>query len=150
MPDESPNVACSFCGKDQDEVRKIIAGPKSVCICDECIDLCNDIVAEETLPPEQDGEAPPLMSTTLGNSFVCEVVTHYANTNVGDDYTSGAEGVDWVCEGCGWRLRLKRGAAPPSQHSEQIPLGILDSPLRELPWLEFVPPCPNPDWKRLP
>jgi ATP-dependent Clp protease ATP-binding subunit ClpX len=37
---------CSFCGKTQDEVRKLVAGP-SVYICDECIDLCNDILGEE-------------------------------------------------------------------------------------------------------
>ncbi len=38
---------CSFCGKSQNEVRKLIAGP-SVYICDECVDLCNDIIREET------------------------------------------------------------------------------------------------------
>src|SRR4026208_1073513 len=38
---------CSFCGKSQHEVRKLIAGP-SVFICDECIELCNDIIREET------------------------------------------------------------------------------------------------------
>ena len=37
---------CSFCGKSQHEVRKLIAGP-SVFVCDECIDLCNDIIREE-------------------------------------------------------------------------------------------------------
>src|SRR5215211_7331931 len=37
---------CSFCGKSQHEVKKLIAGP-SVYICDECIDLCNDIISEE-------------------------------------------------------------------------------------------------------
>ena len=40
------NLFCSFCGKNQDEVRKLIAGP-SVYICDECIELCNDIITEE-------------------------------------------------------------------------------------------------------
>lgn len=40
------NLTCSFCGKSQEEVRKLIAGP-AVYICDECIELCNDIVAEE-------------------------------------------------------------------------------------------------------
>jgi len=40
------NLTCSFCGKSQDEVKKLIAGP-AVYICDECIELCNDIVAEE-------------------------------------------------------------------------------------------------------
>ena len=40
------NLRCSFCGKSQEEVEKIIAGP-TVYICDECIDLCNDIIEEE-------------------------------------------------------------------------------------------------------
>ncbi len=39
-------LQCSFCGKSQDDVRKLIAGP-TVYICDECIELCNDIIAEE-------------------------------------------------------------------------------------------------------
>jgi ATP-dependent Clp protease ATP-binding subunit ClpX len=42
----SGNLTCSFCGKTQREVKKLIAGP-SVYICDECIDLCNDIIREE-------------------------------------------------------------------------------------------------------
>jgi ATP-dependent Clp protease ATP-binding subunit ClpX len=40
------SLSCSFCGRSQEEVRKLIAGP-SVYICDECIELCNDIIAEE-------------------------------------------------------------------------------------------------------
>ena len=44
--DRPGNLVCSFCGKSQDEVRKLIAGP-TVYICDECIELCNDIIAEE-------------------------------------------------------------------------------------------------------
>ncbi|MGH8622522.1 MAG: ATP-dependent Clp protease ATP-binding subunit ClpX, partial [Burkholderiales bacterium] len=40
------NLSCSFCGKSQREVKKLIAGP-TVYICDECIELCNDIIAEE-------------------------------------------------------------------------------------------------------
>jgi len=44
--DDPMNLSCSFCGKSQKEVRKLIAGP-TVYICDECIDLCNDIIAEE-------------------------------------------------------------------------------------------------------
>src|SRR6476620_5332329 len=39
-------LRCSFCGKSQNEVKKLIAGP-GVYICDECIELCNDIIAEE-------------------------------------------------------------------------------------------------------
>jgi ATP-dependent Clp protease ATP-binding subunit ClpX len=44
--DKQTNLSCSFCGKSQREVKKLIAGP-SVYICDECIALCNDIIAEE-------------------------------------------------------------------------------------------------------
>ena len=52
---------CSFCGKSQHEVRKLIAGP-SVFVCDECIALCNDIIREETNGPESDkGEQANLL-----------------------------------------------------------------------------------------
>ncbi|HEY9135003.1 MAG TPA: ClpX C4-type zinc finger protein, partial [Pseudomonadales bacterium] len=44
--DKGKLLYCSFCGKSQHEVRKLIAGP-SVFICDECVDLCNDIIREE-------------------------------------------------------------------------------------------------------
>jgi len=44
--DTSGSLTCSFCGKSQEEVKKLIAGP-SVYICDECIELCKDIIAEE-------------------------------------------------------------------------------------------------------
>jgi len=53
--DGQVKLRCSFCGKTQDEVRKLVAGPK-VYICDECIDLCNDIIAEERAH-EQPGAA---------------------------------------------------------------------------------------------
>ena len=43
---EGKDLCCSFCGKSQKEVRKLIAGP-SVYICDECVELCNDIITEE-------------------------------------------------------------------------------------------------------
>ena len=43
---EGNKLSCTFCGKGQEEVRKLIAGP-SVYICDECVDLCNDIIEEE-------------------------------------------------------------------------------------------------------
>ncbi|MFO7739889.1 MAG: ATP-dependent Clp protease ATP-binding subunit ClpX [Desulfatiglandaceae bacterium] len=53
--DASDDLMCSFCGKSQDEVKKLIAGP-SVYICDECIQLCNEIIAEE-YTQESDEEA---------------------------------------------------------------------------------------------
>ncbi|GBE01435.1 ATP-dependent Clp protease ATP-binding subunit ClpX [bacterium BMS3Bbin06] len=50
-------LGCSFCGKSQEEVKKLIAGP-SVYICDECVGLCNEILAEE-METESDGKAHP-------------------------------------------------------------------------------------------
>ncbi|RLB41852.1 MAG: ATP-dependent Clp protease ATP-binding subunit ClpX [Deltaproteobacteria bacterium] len=53
--DQNGDLLCSFCGKSQDEVKKLIAGP-SVYICDECIQLCNEIIAEEyAQEAEQEG-----------------------------------------------------------------------------------------------
>ena len=51
---------CSFCGKSQKEVKKLIAGP-GVYVCDECVDLCNDIIYEDDLntPPPTGQDAPP-------------------------------------------------------------------------------------------
>ena len=43
-----PELSCSFCGKNQDEVQRLIAGPE-VYICDECVSLCNEIIAQENL-----------------------------------------------------------------------------------------------------
>ncbi len=51
--DDGKLLYCSFCGKSQHEVRKLIAGP-SVFICDECVDLCNDIIREEMEGAEDD------------------------------------------------------------------------------------------------
>ena len=58
--DSGKLLYCSFCGKSQHEVRKLIAGP-SVFICDECVDLCNDIITEEMAdanPAESDDRLP--------------------------------------------------------------------------------------------
>ena len=49
-PGGSEQLLCSFCGKSQRQVKKLIAGP-GVYICDECIDLCNEIIDEECVPP---------------------------------------------------------------------------------------------------
>ena len=54
--EEGSNVACSFCGKSQKEVKKLIAGP-TVYICDECIELCNDIIAEESTREGESGSS---------------------------------------------------------------------------------------------
>lgn len=63
---------CSFCGKSQHEVRKLIAGP-SVFICDECVDLCTDIIKEENKGPilrSQEGVPTPKQIFDVLNDYV--------------------------------------------------------------------------------
>jgi len=70
--DDGKLLYCSFCGKSQHEVRKLIAGP-SVFICDECVDLCNDIITEEMQDSSdsEDSELPkPHEINDLLDSYV--------------------------------------------------------------------------------
>ena len=64
---------CSFCGKNQNEVRRLIAGP-SVYICDECVDLCNDIISEESLAVESESTAEKLPVPTEIKTILDEYV----------------------------------------------------------------------------
>jgi ATP-dependent Clp protease ATP-binding subunit ClpX len=69
--DSKSTLYCSFCGKSQHEVRKLIAGP-TVFICDECVELCNDIIREESksaLVKTRDGVPTP--------SEICKVLDDY-------------------------------------------------------------------------
>lgn len=58
-------VRCSFCGKTQDQVRKLIAGSNNVFICDECIELCGEILAEELEEEEEKEPVSPLAGINL-------------------------------------------------------------------------------------
>ena len=69
--DSKNTLYCSFCGKSQHEVRKLIAGP-TVFICDECVELCMDIIREETksnLVKSSDGVPTP--------RDICQVLDDY-------------------------------------------------------------------------
>ena len=50
-------IRCSFCGKSQEQARKLIAGPNGAYICDECVDICSEIIEEELAEEEFSGEA---------------------------------------------------------------------------------------------
>ena len=70
--DSKNTLYCSFCGKSQHEVRKLIAGP-TVFICDECVELCMDIIREEhktNLVKSGDGVPSPSGIYTVLNDYV--------------------------------------------------------------------------------
>ncbi|MCC7380637.1 MAG: ATP-dependent Clp protease ATP-binding subunit ClpX [Deltaproteobacteria bacterium] len=67
------NLSCSFCGKGQREVKKLIAGP-TVYICDECIRLCNDIIAEEKMKDHALGPKEAIPAPTEIKGFLDQYV----------------------------------------------------------------------------
>ncbi len=104
MRDPSDQLQCSFCGKSQRQVRKLIAGP-GVYICDECIELCNEIIDEEFSGPEvlKDDDLPkPREINRILNEYVIgqedakkvlavAVYNHYKRIQMGIDSTDGTE-----------------------------------------------------------
>jgi hypothetical protein len=61
MTRDDRRYRCSFCGKSREQVRRLIAGPNGVSICDECVSLCNQIITEEERPTacqQREGERP--------------------------------------------------------------------------------------------
>ena len=78
----SGEIRCSFCNKTQDQVKKLIAGPAGVYICDECVDICADIIEEEF---EDDDTAAPVMDKDINLLKPVEI------KNFLDDYVIGQE-----------------------------------------------------------
>src|SRR5688500_9819955 len=70
--DSGKLLYCSFCGKSQHEVRKLIAGP-SVFVCDECVDLCNDIIREEIQDKSPDNRKRKLPTP----AEICDILDQY-------------------------------------------------------------------------
>ncbi len=104
MRDPSDQLQCSFCGKSQRQVRKLIAGP-GVYICDECIELCNEIIDEEFSGPEvlkEDDLPKPREINRILNEYVIgqeeakrvlavAVYNHYKRIQMGPESTDGTE-----------------------------------------------------------
>src|SRR5947207_12840317 len=75
---ETEVLRCSFCNKDQNDVRKLIAGP-TVFICDECVEVCNDIIADDNRL-ENRGTRSSLPTPQESKKFVDEDVIGHERT----------------------------------------------------------------------
>ena len=75
--DGTPRIQCSFCGKGEQQVHKLIAGPNGVFICDECIDLCEEIIAEEEELHSYEGEADESEINLLKPKEIKEFLDEY-------------------------------------------------------------------------
>ena len=104
--DERGQLRCSFCGKTQEQVRKLVAGP-GVYICDECIDLCNEIVEEEF-----SGDAPIDLKSIPKPREICEVLDQYV---IGQDEAKKALSVAVY-------NHYKRINIPPSKRKDDVEL----------------------------
>jgi ATP-dependent Clp protease ATP-binding subunit ClpX len=74
---------CSFCGKSQDQVKRLIAGPGSVYICNECVDLCQEIISEETQTGGKTGAKPGERKLRTPQELVSQLDEYI----VGQDHT---------------------------------------------------------------
>ena len=74
--DVPKSVRCSFCGKTQENVRKIVAGP-GVYICDECVDLCNNIIETELYDDEKAGYSLNEMSSVPTPKEIKQILDDY-------------------------------------------------------------------------
>jgi len=77
---DDSRLKCSFCGKSQDQVKKLIAGPE-VYICDECVDLCNEILDEEFFE-SKDGESEQLSTSMLTNIQKPQEIKEYLDQHI--------------------------------------------------------------------
>jgi ATP-dependent protease Clp ATPase subunit len=85
---------CSFCEKTEREVAKLAAGPRDVAICDECLDLCNDILAEVSA---QEG-APRFESGDADDAEPGPVCSFCEKKNVAGHVIAGPR--DYICDEC--------------------------------------------------
>ena len=107
--DSGKLLYCSFCGKSQNEVRKLIAGP-SVFICDECVDLCNDIIREEIQESSSDEGSNKLPIPAEINEIL-------------NQYVIGQEKAKRVLAVAVYNhYKRLRNAAPAGQTSDQVEL----------------------------
>ena len=123
-------VKCSFCGKSQRQVKKLIAGP-GVYICDECIDLCNEIIDEElTAPPTFDIENLPKPREIYGvlDEYVISqerakkvlsvaVYNHYKRVNAGLKRREVASWSSTARRNRAGQHDRRRVSSPSSRHS---------------------------------
>ena len=108
-------IRCSFCGKTQDQVGKLISGPNGAYICDECVDICAEIIEEENFDESKDSSAkedinlikPEEMKAFLDDYVIGQdqakkvlsvaVYNHYKRVLAGNDLVWNFRRVIFLC-----------------------------------------------------
>jgi len=100
--EETPiaELACSFCGKTSEQVRRLIAGPR-VYICDECVDLCNEIIERE-VERESGAGRPPAAAAVAVNLLATCVLCRLPKPN---DELVGIPDRGFICAVCAQLVR---------------------------------------------
>jgi hypothetical protein len=142
------DFVCSFCGEQASEIGGMISSQTGAGkICYECLKVIGELQWEEAVETAakaqgQDASlrATCLMKPQIVSRFVTELVRPVTWSDLG---------INWICDGCGWRLRLDSSAQPPPEHSYEIVMGSwLDLRVENIPDPKFVTLC-NSRWRRL-
>lgn len=142
------DFVCSFCGKEAIAIEGMISSQNGAAhICNECLKVIAEIQWEEVVETATKAQS---QDTSLAATRLMQpqIITRFVSEDIHPLTWSGC-GVDWICDGCGWRLRLDLSAQPPEEHSYEIVMGSwLDIRFERIPERKFTTMC-TARWRRL-
>jgi len=125
---------CSFCGKGQDQAQRLIAGPGGVYICDECVDLCREIIAEQATA--QPAAAQRQLQHLLNGSRVTQIIAVAARLGIADALADGPKTAEELAAATGAHAdalyRVLRALASLNVFEEVAPRRFALTPLAML------------------
>ena len=138
MAIDRAGLQCSFCGKTQRQVRRLIAGPGGVFVCSECIALCNVIIEQEEAPPEREPDTVPAARRKYRfisiEPDLVEVIDDLLDAHVEDN---PADAANWLIRaGAEARQELLAEAHTAAEEVRRLRSELPGSPDPTLPTIE--------------